>query len=128
LRPNRCLNVLRDSGRRPQQLRAPSVALLTDDAWLRMPPQPHQYQGHAAIAAFLRDRATMRGTPLRMVATRANTQPAFGCYLPLPHAAIARAYGLLVLTLDRDQIAAITWFSDTSVFPTSGYQEPCTHR
>jgi RNA polymerase sigma-70 factor (TIGR02960 family) len=96
------------------------VALLTDDAWLRMPPQPHQYQGHAAIAAFLRDRATMRGTPLRVVATRANTQPAFGCYLPLPHAAIARAYGLLVLTLDRDQIAAITWFSDTSVFAHFG--------
>jgi len=96
------------------------VALLTDDAWLAMPPEPHQYQGHAAIAAFLRDRATARGTPLRVVATRANTQPAFGCYLPLPHAAIARAYGLLVLTLDRDQIAAITWFFDTSIFAYFG--------
>jgi RNA polymerase sigma-70 factor (TIGR02960 family) len=26
------------------------VSLLTDDAWLTMPPQPFEYQGHAAIA------------------------------------------------------------------------------
>jgi RNA polymerase sigma-70 factor (ECF subfamily) len=96
------------------------VALLAHDAWLAMPPQPHLYQGHAAIAAFLRERATVRGTPLRVVATRANTQPAFGCYLPVPHAAIARAYGLLVLTLEGDRIAVITWFSDTGVFPHLG--------
>ena len=32
------------------------VALLTDDAWLTMPPQPHEYQGRAAIGAFLGDR------------------------------------------------------------------------
>jgi ketosteroid isomerase-like protein len=55
------------------------VALLTDDALLRMPPQPQEYQGHAAIAAFLRHRAELRGGPLRVVPTRANTQPAFGC-------------------------------------------------
>jgi hypothetical protein len=28
--------------------------------------------------------------------------------------------GLFVLTLARDAIGAITWFADTSVFPTSG--------
>ena len=28
------------------------VSLLTDDAWLTMPPQPFEYQGHAAIAAL----------------------------------------------------------------------------
>jgi RNA polymerase sigma-70 factor (TIGR02960 family) len=96
------------------------VALLTDDAWLTMPPEPHQYQGRAAAASFLRDRATLRGTPFRVVPTRANTQPAFGCYLPVPPAPIARAYGLLVLTLEGDQIAALTWFSDTGVFPRFG--------
>ena len=92
------------------------VALLTDDAWLAMPPLPHLYLGRMAIAAFLRNRAVVRGAPLRVVATRANTQPAFGCYLPVPQAAIARAYGLLVLTLEGDRIAAITWFPDTGVF------------
>src|SRR5438552_14471940 len=36
------------------------VALLTDDAWLTMPPEPSQYQGRAAIGAFLRERTTAR--------------------------------------------------------------------
>jgi RNA polymerase sigma-70 factor (TIGR02960 family) len=92
------------------------VALLTDDALLTMPPQPLEYQGHDAIAAFLRYRAELRGAALRVVPTRANTQPAFGCYLPDAQAAIARAYGLIVLTLEGDAIAAITWFADTGVF------------
>jgi RNA polymerase sigma-70 factor (TIGR02960 family) len=33
--------------------------LLTDDAWLTMPPEPFEYQGRAAIASFLRDRAAI---------------------------------------------------------------------
>jgi RNA polymerase sigma-70 factor (ECF subfamily) len=96
------------------------VSLLTDDAWVTMPPAPHQYQGQAAIATFLNNRATLRGGPLRVVPTRANGQPAFGCYFPAPHTAIARPYGLLVLTLDGDRISVITWFSDTSVFADFG--------
>jgi RNA polymerase sigma-70 factor (TIGR02960 family) len=96
------------------------VAVLTDDALLTMPPQPLEYQGHEAIAAFLRQRAELRGTPLRVVPTRANTQPAFGCYLPDAQAAIARPYGLIVLTLAGDAVAAITWFTDTGVFPHFG--------
>jgi RNA polymerase sigma-70 factor (TIGR02960 family) len=96
------------------------VSLLTDDAWLTMPPQPFEYQGHDAIASFLHDRAALRGRPLRLVATRANGQPAFGCYLPDAHAAIARPYGLMVLTLDGDQISAITWFGDSRVFSYFG--------
>jgi RNA polymerase sigma-70 factor (TIGR02960 family) len=92
------------------------VALLTDDALLTMPPQPLEYQGHDAISEFLRHRAELRGAPLRAVPTRANTQPAFGCYLPDANAAIARPYGLIVLTLEADAIAAITWFADTGVF------------
>jgi RNA polymerase sigma-70 factor (ECF subfamily) len=64
--------------------------------------------GLDAIAAFLRHRAELRGAPLRVVPTRANTQPAFGCYLPDPHAAIARPYGLIVLTLDVLIIYALT--------------------
>jgi hypothetical protein len=92
------------------------VALLTDNALLTMPPQPLEYQGHEAIGAFLRHRAELRGAALRIVPTRANTQPAFGCYLPDAHAAIARPYGLIVLTLEADAIAAITWFADTGLF------------
>jgi RNA polymerase sigma-70 factor, ECF subfamily len=96
------------------------VSLLTDDAWVRMPPQPYEYQGHAAIAALLRDRAIRRDAGLRLVPTRANGQPAFGAYLPDAHAAITRAYALIVLTLQGDRISAMTWFGDLSVFPHFG--------
>ncbi len=96
------------------------VSLLTDDAWLTMPPEPYQYQGGEAIARFLDDRAARRGAPYQLVRTRANGQPAFGCYLPDPHAPIARPYGIMVLTLTRDQVSAITWFSERSLFPRFG--------
>jgi RNA polymerase sigma-70 factor (ECF subfamily) len=96
------------------------LTLLTGDAWLTMPPEPYEYQGPAAIAAFLRHRAALRGAPLRLVPTRANTQPAFGCYLPCAQTPLARPYGMIVLTLRGDQISAITWFSDSSAFPHFG--------
>jgi RNA polymerase sigma-70 factor (TIGR02960 family) len=94
------------------------VALLTDDAWLTMPPEPLEYQGAVAIGAFLSHRDAHRGTPLRLVPTRANGHPAFGCYLPTGE--MARPYGLLVVTLDGDAISAMTWFADSSVFPVFG--------
>ena len=96
------------------------VALLTADAWVRMPPEPYEYQGPRVIGAFLRDREVRRGALLRLVATRANTQPAFAAYLPCRHTEIARPYALFVLTLEGAQISAITWFGDTSVFPHFG--------
>jgi RNA polymerase sigma-70 factor (TIGR02960 family) len=95
------------------------VALLTDDAWLTMPPEPYEYQGRDTIRAFLRDRTLRRGTPL-LVPTRANAQPAFGVYFPSPQTEIARPYAMLVLTLEADLISAITWFGDSSVFPLFG--------
>ena len=95
------------------------VALLTDDAWLTMPPEPYEYQGPSAIGAFLSDRMIRRGAPL-LVPTRANTQPAFGAYFPTLETEIARLYGILVLTLEGRQIAAITWFGGNSAFPHFG--------
>ena len=96
------------------------VALLADDAWLTMPPEPYEYQGHDAITRFLDDRGRLRGANFKLVPTRANGQPAFGCYLPDAHAAIAHAYGLMVLTLRADQISAITWFGDRAVMARFG--------
>ena len=95
------------------------VALLTDDAWLSMPPEPYEYQGPAAIGAFLSDRTIRRGAPL-LVPTRANTQPAFGAYFPTHETEIARLYGMIVLTLEGPQISAITWFGGNSAFPQFG--------
>jgi RNA polymerase sigma-70 factor (TIGR02960 family) len=96
------------------------VALLTDDAWLTMPPLPHAYQGRDAIRAFLRGGEERRGAPLRVLPTRANTQPAFGCYLSVPASDVTRAYSLVVLTLEGARISAITWFADASVLPAFG--------
>jgi RNA polymerase sigma-70 factor (ECF subfamily) len=96
------------------------VALLADDAWVTMPPYPFEYQGTAAITLFLEDRARLRGAPLRLVPTRANGQPAFGCYLDDRHAPVARPFSFLVLTLDGEKISAITAFTDTSLFARFG--------
>jgi RNA polymerase sigma-70 factor (TIGR02960 family) len=97
------------------------VELLTADALLTMPPEPLEYQGPAAIAAFLSTvPAGGRLDLFRLVPTRANGQPAFGCYLRDAHAPVAHAYGLMVLTLQGDRIAAITGFPDTGVFPHFG--------
>jgi RNA polymerase sigma-70 factor (TIGR02960 family) len=97
------------------------VALLTDDAWLTMPPTPLEYQGPAAIARFLSSvPAGGRLERFRLVPTRANGQPAFGCYLRDPHTPIAHAYGLMVLTLRGSRVAAITGFPDTSLFAHFG--------
>jgi RNA polymerase sigma-70 factor (ECF subfamily) len=95
------------------------IALLTEDAWLTMPPEPYEYQGRDMIGAFLQDRNVRRGTPL-LVPTRANTQPAFGCYFPSPQTDIARPAALLVLTLEGERISAITWFGGSGVFPHFG--------
>jgi RNA polymerase sigma-70 factor (TIGR02960 family) len=95
------------------------VALLTDDAWLSMPPEPYEYQGPTAIGMFLQGREVRRGR-LRLVPTSANTQPAFGCYLPVSDRDIAVPYALFVLTLEGDRISAITWFADASVFAQFG--------
>jgi RNA polymerase sigma-70 factor (TIGR02960 family) len=87
------------------------VALLTDDAWVTMPPEPFEYRGREAIAAFLAHAFAGRWDERhRLVPTRANGQPAFGHYVPDPHAGIARAVGVLVLTLEGDRISRITRF------------------
>lgn len=96
------------------------TALLTEDAWVTMPPQPFEYQGRAVIGAFLADRWGRLPAPFRTVATRANGQPAFALYTPAPPARIARPHGLIVLTLDDGAVAEITFFADTAVFPQFG--------
>jgi RNA polymerase sigma-70 factor (ECF subfamily) len=97
------------------------VALLTDDAWIRMPPEPHEYQGRAAIGDFLRSRPIWSGCRgIRLVPTRANGQPAFAYYLGDRQAGVARAGGLFVLALNGDAICTITRFGDNGVLPYFG--------
>lgn len=89
------------------------VALLTDDAWLAMPPAPHEYRGRAAVGMFLRASADWRAQRrLHLLPTRANSQPAFGCYLPDMAERVTRAAGIVVLTVTPDGIIGITRFLD----------------
>jgi len=100
------------------------IALLTDRAWLAMPPAPHEYHGAAAITAFLRASAAWRGVRhLRLVPTRANRQPAFGCYITRPDEETADAAGIMVLTLSGDRIRGITRFLDTDLHRRFGLPE-----
>lgn len=92
------------------------VDLLTDDAWLAMPPAPHEYHGPEAVAAFLRTSAAWRsGRRIRLVPVGANMQAAFGCYLTDSNGPTARPTGILVLTLSDDRIRAITRFLDADL-------------
>lgn len=89
------------------------LALLTDDAWLAMPPAPHEYQGREAIGNFLRASAGSRGRhSLRLVPTRANRQPAFACHFIGHDEATVMPAGILVLNVCGDRIDAITRFLD----------------
>ncbi len=83
------------------------VALLTDDAWLAMPPAPHLYHRRAAIAEFLRASAdARRGRHFELRPTFANTQPAFTSSLS------GEPTGIIVLTVIDGQISALTHFLD----------------
>jgi len=99
------------------------VALLSDDAWLTMPPAPQQYQGHQAIGQFMRVVVFRGGARrYRLIATAANGQPAFGLYGYDGGEPVGHARGVVVLTLDGDRISAVTRFGK-SAMPYFGLPE-----
>ena len=95
------------------------VALLTDDAWLTMPPLPLEYQGRELAAQFFAATAFRPGWTGRLIATRANGQPAFGFYVRDPKAGVSHTVGLLVITLSGPRICAMTRF-DGDTLPRFG--------
>jgi RNA polymerase sigma-70 factor (ECF subfamily) len=93
--------------------------LLTDDAWLRMPPS-HTNTRERRQSGTLPGSRCPAGSAAAARFDPRHGQPAFGCYFRSPHTDIARPYGLLVVTLAGSGIAEITWFADSSVFPHFG--------
>ncbi len=93
------------------------VALLTDDVFIAMPPEPFGYEGRDLVARYCAHQF-VAGRRYDLVPTRANGQPAFGAYLRDP-AGIRHATGFYVLTLAGDRICAMTRF-DISVLPWFG--------
>ncbi|HEV2440981.1 MAG TPA: sigma-70 family RNA polymerase sigma factor [Steroidobacteraceae bacterium] len=101
------------------------VGLLTDDAFISMPPMPFEYQGKDLVVRF----CTLlfgAGRGYDLVATRANGQPAFGVYLRAP-TGVRRGTGLYVLTLSGDRICAMTRF-EASVLQWFGLPESLPSR
>jgi RNA polymerase sigma-70 factor (TIGR02960 family) len=96
------------------------VAMLTNDAWLTMPPLPLEYHGLDAVRHFLATVAFGGGRRHVLIPTRANGQPAFGSYLRDPRTPILHAHGVLVLTLAGDRITTVTRFVDNSLLPIFG--------
>jgi RNA polymerase sigma-70 factor (ECF subfamily) len=82
-----------------------------------MPPQPGELIGHAAIGAYLDHGAEVRGAPLQVRPTRANGQPAYGCYLR------SQPWGMIVLTLSGSAIDEITFFADPALLRRFGLPE-----
>ncbi len=93
------------------------VALLTDDAFMSMPPMPLEYQGRDLVADFC-GRLFAAGRGFDLVPTRANGQPAFGAYLRVPSGP-RPATGLITITQAGDLICATSRF-EASVFPWFG--------
>lgn len=94
------------------------VALLADDVRLTMPPLPVEYLGCEAVTRF--QAAVFAQAPrYRLVATRANGQPAFGVYLLDACTSAWHATGLMVLTLAAGRITALTRFGN-SILARSG--------
>jgi RNA polymerase sigma-70 factor (ECF subfamily) len=81
------------------------VSLLTDDAWLAMPPAPHEYHGIPAVLGFLDVSGTWRGErEMRLEPIRVNAQYAFAVSID------NAAAGLMVLTLRDARVAGMTRF------------------
>ena len=91
------------------------VSLMAEDAWLRMPPIPLEYQGRQLAGQFFATVAFRNGRRYRLVATRANGQPAYGVYLRESLTPAWRAFGVFVITLAGDEVAAITSFDQASL-------------
>ncbi|MDT4894240.1 MAG: hypothetical protein QOE97_3275 [Pseudonocardiales bacterium] len=89
------------------------VALMTDDAWVRMPPLPFEYRGAEAVHRFftaIRDHSRQID---RLVPVRANGQPAWGEYRRDAVTGVLHVTGVLVLAIAGDRISELTHFETT---------------
>jgi RNA polymerase sigma-70 factor (TIGR02960 family) len=97
------------------------VALLQDDAVLRMPPRP-TVVGARDIGAFLAERILVAGRRARLFATSANGQPAFVTYAEAATgtAGAVEPLSVLVLSVAGGRVAAIDAFADPLVLRRFG--------
>jgi RNA polymerase sigma-70 factor (TIGR02960 family) len=100
------------------------VGLLTDDAFMSMPPMPLEYLGRDVVGDFCAATLFAAGRRFDLVPTRANGQPAFGAYLRTP-AGDRPGTGLIVIELAGDRVSAMTRF-EPSALPRFGLPRSLT--
>jgi RNA polymerase sigma-70 factor (TIGR02960 family) len=89
------------------------IALMTDDAWVRMPPLPFEYRGTDAARRFFAALDAHRRSIARMVPVRANGQPGWGEYVRDPITGSLHIIGIVVVGLAGDRIRELTHFETT---------------
>jgi RNA polymerase sigma-70 factor, ECF subfamily len=95
------------------------VELFTADAVWEMPPYISWYRGSERIGRLIANHCPGGVHDMRMVATRANGQPAFGLYMRGADDEF-RPFQLQVLTLHGSRVSHVVSFFDTSLFATFG--------
>ncbi|MER7249124.1 sigma-70 family RNA polymerase sigma factor [Kribbella sp. NPDC000426] len=95
------------------------VALLTSDAWVRMPPLPFEYHGTEAAHRFFTALVAHRRLIAAMVPVGANGQPAWGEYIRDPVTGGLHLIGVVVIGIAGDRIHEIVHF-ETTVAPYFG--------
>jgi RNA polymerase sigma-70 factor (ECF subfamily) len=98
--------------------RSALVALLAEDVALTCTRRWEIYRERERVADILCERMDEEG--LWLLPTRANGQPAFGCYAPGDEPGLSQASGLLALTLRGDRVATLTRFWDNDLLPYFG--------
>jgi RNA polymerase sigma-70 factor (ECF subfamily) len=97
------------------------VALLREDAVLRMPPWREWYVGREAIGAFFAWAWRSGGHgPFRLVPIAANRQPAFAFYSRGRNGADWRAHSIHLLMPQDESIATLTFFVSPQLFAAFG--------
>lgn len=95
------------------------VRMLTAEAVWEMPPFTGWYVGRTEIAALIGDHCPGGAHDMRMLATSANGQPAFGLYMRGEQGDF-RPFHLQVLTLDGEQVSHVGAFFDPRLFASFG--------
>jgi len=96
------------------------VAMLAEDARIAMPPIPTWYRGRDAVAAFLTERVLRSNRPRRLIPIRANGALAFGQYVRDERSDRLQAHGIIVLSLEGDEIIELTAFLSPDAFGRFG--------
>ena len=89
------------------------VEMMSEDVWLRMPPLPFEYRGRQSAREFFQAVSRLRRPAPLLVATAANTQPAWGDYRADPVTGLLHLTGIEVLTLSGGFVTEINRFEAT---------------